>query len=100
MGAIYYKQPNGRFCRYSTICDAVTDYNMSEYDIIKLFVENAIDDAKKFINNERNFHDFDELCDKFKDGNNWTGEMSVKEFEKLKEKMSKPSSFSTIWERT
>lgn len=26
MGAIYYKQPNGRFCRYSTICDAVTDY--------------------------------------------------------------------------
>lgn len=100
MGAIYYKQPNGRFCRYSTICDAVTDYNMSEYDIVKLFVENAIDDAKKFINNERNFHDFGELCDKFKDGNNWTGEMSVKEFEKLKEKMSKPSSFSTIWERT
>jgi len=100
MGAIYYKQPNGRFCRYSTICDAVTDYNMSEYDIIKLFVENAIDDAKKFINNESNFHDFNKLCDKFKDGNNWTGEMSVKEFEKLKEKMSRPSSPYTIWERT
>lgn len=100
MGAIYYKQPNGRFCRYSTICDAITDYNMTEYDIVKIFVEHAIDDAKKFINDEKNFRDFDELCKKFEEGNNWIGEMSVKEFKKLKEKMTESENFKTIWERT
>lgn len=64
MGQIFYKQPNGRYCRYSTVVDCVTDYNMSEDDIIVLFVEKAIKDAREFINNKKNFHKFEELTEK------------------------------------
>lgn len=29
MGAIFMKQPNGKYCRYSSIVDFVTHYNMT-----------------------------------------------------------------------
>lgn len=29
MSAIFLKQPNGKYCRYSSIVDFVTDYNMT-----------------------------------------------------------------------
>lgn len=103
MGAIFYKQPNGRYCRYSTVVDCVTDYNMNKYDIIKLFVEDAIDSAEKFINDEKNFHNFEELTEKYEDlgpDEEPLGEMSVKEFEKIRKCMEEPESFRTFWERT
>lgn len=49
MATIFYKQPNVRYCRYSTIVDNVTDYNMNDTDIIKWFVNKAIDEAKEFL---------------------------------------------------
>jgi len=62
MATIFYKQPNGRYCRYSTIVDDVTDYNMNDNDIIKWFVNKAIDDAKEFLDKkDKNMHDFGEL---------------------------------------
>ena len=103
MSAIIYKQPNGRFCRYSTICDAVTDYNMTDYDIIKMFVmeatDKAVNDARRFLSNERNLHDFEELCKKFEEREELElpGEMPLEEFNKLKEKMSKPADYLTFW---
>lgn len=103
MGTIFYKQPNGRYCRYSIVVDCVTDYNMSKYDIIKLFVEDAIDRAEEFINNEKNFHKFEELTEKYEDlgpDEEPTGEMSVKEFEKIRKHMEEPESFRTFWEKT
>lgn len=39
MGAIFYKQPNGRYCRYSTVVDCVTHYNMTEDDILELCIQ-------------------------------------------------------------
>lgn len=103
MGAIFYKQPNGRYCRYSTVVDCVTDYNMSKYDIIKLFVEDAIDNAEKFINDEKNFHKFEELTEKYENlapDEEPLGGMTVNEFENLKKQMEEPESFRTFWEKT
>lgn len=103
MGAIFYKQPNGRYCRYSTVVDCVTDYNMNKYDIIKLFVEDAIDRAEEFINNEKNFHKFEELTEKYENlapDEEPLGEMTVNEFKNLKKQMEEPESFKTFWEKT
>jgi hypothetical protein len=103
MGAIFYKQPNGRYCRYSTVVDCVTDYNMSKYDIIKLFVEDAIDSAEEFIDNEKNFHKFEELTEKYEDlgpDEEPLGEMTVNEFKNLKKQMEEPESFRTFWRKT
>ena len=102
MAAIYYKQPNGRYCRYSTIVDCVTDYNMTEDDILKLFVERAIDDARNFIKNEKNFREFEELTKKYEDlapGEKPAGEMTVDEFNCIKEYMSQKENNFTIWTR-
>lgn len=62
MATIFYKQPNGRYCRYSTVVEDVTDYNMNDNDIIKWFVNKAIDEAKEFLDKkDKNMHDFGEL---------------------------------------
>lgn len=62
MATIFYKQPNGRYCRYSTIVEDVTDYNMNDTDIIKWFVNKAIDEAKEFLDKkDKNMHEFGEL---------------------------------------
>lgn len=34
MGAFIARQPNGKLCRFSTIVDTVTHYNMTEEDYI------------------------------------------------------------------
>lgn len=36
MGAFIAKQPNSLYCRFSTVIDTITDYNMTEEDYIKL----------------------------------------------------------------
>lgn len=36
MGAFVAKQPNGLYCRFSSVVDTITDYNMTEKDYIKL----------------------------------------------------------------
>lgn len=36
MGAFIAKQPNGLYCRFSTVVGTITDYNMTEEDYIKL----------------------------------------------------------------
>lgn len=41
MGRQIIKQPNGKFCIFSTIVDSVTFYHMEEQDIINEWVEEA-----------------------------------------------------------
>lgn len=36
MGAFIAKQPNGLYCRFSSVVGTITDYNMTEKDYIKL----------------------------------------------------------------
>ena len=47
MGAFISKQPNGLYCRFSTIVDCPTDWNMTEEDYIELCAETAREEARR-----------------------------------------------------
>lgn len=47
MGAFIVKQPNGKYARFSTIVDCITDYDMTEEDYIELCVEKAKEEAER-----------------------------------------------------
>lgn len=53
MGAFIVKQPNGKYCRFSTIVDCPTDWNMTEEDHIQICMEKAKEEALKTLNNIR-----------------------------------------------
>lgn len=73
MGAFISKQPNGKYCRFSTVVDSVTDYNMTEEDYINLCVERAIEEAKDVLKNYTrpfqwvidSFHPNNDSCEEF-----------------------------------
>ena len=46
MGSVIFKQPNGLYGRYSSVVDEVTNYNMTEEEVIELFAEMAKESAK------------------------------------------------------
>lgn len=46
MGAFICKQPNGLYCRFSTIVDCPTDWNMTEEDYIELCKKRAEEEAR------------------------------------------------------
>jgi len=39
MGAFIARQPNGLLCRFSSVVDCVTDYNMTEEEYIEMCAE-------------------------------------------------------------
>lgn len=47
MGAFISKQPNGLYCRFSTVVDTVTDWNMTEEQYIEMRVQKAIKEARE-----------------------------------------------------
>ena len=47
MGAFISKQPNGLYCRFSTVVDTVTDWNMTEEQYIEMRVQKAMEEARK-----------------------------------------------------
>ncbi len=47
MGAFISKQPNGKYCRFSTVVDTITNYNMTEKEYIELCKERAAQEAEK-----------------------------------------------------
>lgn len=51
MGAFIVRQPNGLLCRFSTVVDTVTHYNMTEEDYIEMCAEKAREEARDVINN-------------------------------------------------
>lgn len=57
MAGIIAKQPNGLYCRISTIIDAPTHFNMTEQDYIDLCVERAKKEAESVLENY--CYDFD-----------------------------------------
>ncbi len=46
MGRYIARQPNGLLCRFSTVVDCVTFYNMTEEDYIELCAEEAREEAR------------------------------------------------------
>ena len=39
MGAFIARQPNGLLCRFSSVVDCITDYNMTEDEYIEMCAE-------------------------------------------------------------
>ena len=51
MGAFIARQPNGLLCRFSTVIDTVTDYNMTDGEYIEMCAEKARKEAREIIEN-------------------------------------------------
>ena len=73
MGAFIARQPNGLLCRFSSVVDTLTHYNMTEEDYIEYCAEKAREDAKWHL--EHKVKPFDLVIREFRPIN-----MSIKEF--------------------
>lgn len=85
MGAFIAKQPNGLYCRFSTIVDCPTDWNMTEEDYIELCAERAREEARFTL--EHHLRPFEWVNEYFHPNN-----MTQEEFEDCMRKMSEPVS--------
>lgn len=83
MGAFIVKQPNGLYCRFSTVVDCPTHWNMTEKDYIELCAERAREEARETL--ARYVKPFDFVKEHFIPNN-----MTEDEFEKCLKEMSEP----------
>lgn len=84
MAGFIVQQPNGLFCRFSTITDCPTHYNMTAEDYIKVCRERAEDEARDVLENY--IKPFSWLEDYFYPNN-----MSEEEFKKILKEMERPA---------
>ena len=84
MAGFVVQQPNGLFCRFSTITDCPTHYNMTAEDYIKVCQERAADEARDVLENY--IKPFSWLEDYFYPNN-----MSEEEFKEILKKMERPA---------
>lgn len=78
MGAFIAQQPNGFYCRFSSVVDTVTHWNMTQDEYIEMCAEKARQEAKEilanhlqpyemvkdmFIPNNMTVSDFDNIID-------------------------------------
>lgn len=80
MGAFIARQPNGLLCRFSTVVDTVTHYNMTDEEYIEMCAERAREEARETIKDYT--RPFDEVKERFIDNN-----MTKQEFEEILNKM-------------
>lgn len=65
MGAFIARQPNGLLCRWSSIVDNITHYNMTEEEYIEYRAEKARKDARLELENNPHFiRPFSEILEK------------------------------------
>ena len=76
MGAFVAKQPNGLYCRFSTVVDCPTDWNMTADDYIEMCKEKAEKEARDVLANY--LQPFDMVKDRFYPNN-----MTEEEFEQF-----------------
>ena len=83
MGTFIVQQPNGLYCRFSTVVDCPTHFNMTKEE----YIQYRIDELKEEL--ERSFESklkpFEWVEEYFRPMN-----MSEEEFKKVLEAMSKP----------
>lgn len=80
MGAFIARQPNGLLCRFSTVVDTVTHYNMTDEEYIEMCAERAREEARETIKDYT--RPFDEVKECFIDNN-----MTKQEFEEILNEM-------------
>lgn len=83
MGAFITKQPNGLYCRFSTVVDCPTHINMTKEDYINFCMERAREEAEDVLENY--IRPFEWVEDYFHPNN-----MSKKEFKECLNKMELP----------
>lgn len=76
MGAFIAKQPNELYCRYSSVVDCPTNWNMTEEDYIEMCAEIARAEARNILQNY--LHPFENVIDSFIPNN-----MTKKSFNKF-----------------
>lgn len=84
MGGFIAKQPNGLYCRFSTVVDTITHMNMTEEDYINYCIERAKEQAEREAKDvlKHYIHSFDEVKDSFYPGNN-----TIEEFNEMLHEM-------------
>lgn len=83
MGAFIVKQPNGLYCRFSTVVDCPTHINMTREDYINYRMEQAKEEAIRTLEND--LYPFEEIKEYFIPNN-----MKRKEFKECLKKMELP----------
>jgi hypothetical protein len=83
MGAFIAKQPNGLYCRFSSVVDCPTHWNMTREDYLnnETGTVRSRADGEDILNNY--LQPFSEVIDRFTELN-----MTKKEFEKILKEMS------------
>lgn len=87
MGAFIARQPNGLLCRFSSIVDAVTDYNMTEEEFIQQHIEDAKERAETEAKWMLKYHikPFEDVKERFQ-----PREMTQGEFDRILKEMEDP----------
>ena len=83
MGSFICRQPNGLLCRFSTVVDTVTDYNMTDEEYVEMKAEQAREEARDVLKNY--MRPFEWVDDYFYPNN-----MTEEEFNHIKDEMCKP----------
>lgn len=90
MSGFISKQPNGKYCRFSTIVDCPTHINMTEEDYVKVIMSRgyAEDRAREEKDEilENYLQPYSEVLTRYINNN-----MSKEEFEEVKRKMEDPN---------
>lgn len=84
MGAFIARQPNGLLCRFSTVVDCPTHYNMTDEEYIEMRAEEAREEARKTL--EYHLKPYEWVETYFAPYN-----MTNTEFAKIKELMERPN---------
>lgn len=84
MAGFVVRQPNGLLCRFSTVTDCPTHYNMTDEEYIKVCQERAADEARDILENY--IKPFSWVKDYFYPNN-----MSEAEFQKILQEMERPA---------
>lgn len=80
MGAFIARQPNGLLCRFSTVVDTVTHYDMTDEEYIEMCAEEARGKARETL--KRNVKPFEWVLNNFHPNNH-----SVEQFNDLLHQM-------------
>lgn len=79
MAGLIARQPNGLYCRISTVVDAPTHWNMTEQEYIDMRVERAKEETKYVLANC--CYDFDVTLNRVRYGKDTN--MTTEEYEKF-----------------
>lgn len=77
MSVLVCRQPNGKICRFSTVVDTITDYNLTDDEYIEMEAESARECAKRTL--AEGLANYDDMIGRFEPTN-----MSRAEFYKIR----------------